>query len=162
MAFDFGHKPRKERKRAKVRRRATILQAIIVIIREDWREGITPTLLNHEGTLRASLRSGLCLQGLAWVEANGAANEIVTEAFKATGAKRPAWKEGQAEHTDGGVIRDTRLRCAQCERPLPPEHKTFCGKLCFDAHRARRAYHENIEQRRMLDRLRQRSLTNAA
>ncbi len=139
--------------RLRKRRREAILQAIVVVIREDWAEGITPTLFGHEGTLRACLRSGLCLQGLPWPDANRAAVEIVTEALNRTGAKRPAWKEGQPEHTDGGVIRDTRLRCANCERPLPPEHKTYCGKLCYDAMRARQAYHDNTERERMRNRL---------
>ena len=123
------------------------------MIREDWRAGETPTLFGHEGTLRASLRSGLCLQGLTWPDANRAAVEVITEALNRTGAKRPAWKEGQPEHTDGGIIRDTRLRCANCERTLPPEHKTYCGKLCFDAMRARQYRSENIEKFEVIDRL---------
>lgn len=144
------------------RRRDTIVLGIVTVIREDWRNGETPTLLNHEGALRALLRSGFCLGGMGWALANETAIEIVTEAFRKAGAKRPAWKESQPEWTDGGVIRDTRLRCANCERPLEPGQKTFCGKLCFDALRGRQAYHQRMDEARMIERLNQPRLSNAA
>jgi hypothetical protein len=144
-----------------VQRRATLIVIIADVIREDWREGVTPTLLNHEAVLIASLRSGLCLGGMGWPDANRAALEIVGEAFTKAGAKRPAWKEGQPEHCDGGVIRTTRTTCANCEKGLEPEQKIYCCKTCFDAHRARLYRAENVDKFRAIDRLKNMRRRNA-
>lgn len=146
----------KRARKARTQRRERIITAIITVCREDWRAGVTPTVLNHEGTLRASLRAGFCLGGMGWREADTLAIEIITDAFRKAGAKRPTWKEAQPEWTDGGVIRGTRTRCANCEKPLEMEQRTYCGKLCFDAHRARLARQEDLEKARMLERLRRR------
>lgn len=140
--------------RLRASRRDSLVLSIATVIREDWRAGVTPTMLNHEGTLRALLRSGFCLGGMSWPLANQTAVEIITEAFRKAGATRPRWNEGQPEWTDGGVIRDTRLRCANCERPLDLGQKTFCGKLCFDALRARQYRADNIDAYRIRERLR--------
>jgi len=138
----------------KVQRRATLILLIVEVITEDWREGITPTLLNHEGTLIASLRSGLCLTGVGWSDANTAAKEIVDEAFRQAGAKRPAWREAQPEWTDQGVIRETRTRCAQCDGVLEIGQKTFCSYRCGNSHRKKLAYQNDIEAARALLRMR--------
>jgi hypothetical protein len=153
---------RKIRGPGKVRRRATLIWAITETIREDWREGITPTLLNHEGMLVASLRSGLCLEGMPWADANTSAIEIVSEALRAAGAKRPTWNQGQPEWTDQGVIRDTRTRCAQCEAPLEVGQKTFCSARCANSHRAKMAYQHDIEAARAIQRLRRRRRAECA
>ena len=128
---------RAARDRQKVRGREYIVKAIVTVIREDRDNGITPTLLNHEGALVASLRAGLCLGGMAWAVANETARDVVNEAFQKAGAKRPAWKEGQPEHCDGGVIRWTRTTCRNCSKGLADDQTAYCSKTCFDAHRAR-------------------------
>ncbi|TVP69081.1 MAG: hypothetical protein EA339_15205 [Rhodobacteraceae bacterium] len=144
---------RKPKAGPKVPRRAIIVQAICDVIREDWRDGTCPTLLSHEGAIWAALRSGLCLEGMGWHDANKAARDMLHEAFARTGAKRPAWKEGQPEWCDGGVIRDTRTTCANCGKGLEPEQKIYCSKTCFDAHRARLYRADNLEKVRALERI---------
>lgn len=148
---------RKNARKTRAQWRARIVTAIVTVCREDWRAGITPTPLNHEGTLRASLRAGFCLGGMGWHDANGMAIEIIAEALRKAGAKRPTWKEAQPEWTDGGVIRNTRTQCANCLKALELEQRTYCSKLCYDAHRARLARREDIEKHRMIDRLRRRN-----
>lgn len=162
MPFDMTALLRKTRKpEPRVSRRAIIVAAICQVIREDWREGRNPTLLNHEGALWAALRSGLCLEGLPWAEADHEARDMLQLAFAKTGAKRPTWQQGQREFTEAGVIRETRLRCAQCDAPLEPEQKTFCSRRCADAHKARRYYQDNIETLRAIQRV-QRARRQAA
>ena len=145
---------RAARQRLQVRGREYIVKAIVTVIREDRDNGITPTLLNHEGALVASLRAGLCLGGMAWTVANEAAVEIVGEAFSKAGARRPTWKEAQPEHCDGGVIRWTRTTCRNCSKGLADDQTAYCSKTCFDAHRARLHREDNLERMRAIDRLR--------
>lgn len=144
---------RKEQKTAKVRGRAAIVTAIITVIREDWRNGVTPTIWAHEGTIIAALRSGLCLSGMGWKVADTMAREVMAEAAQKAGAKRPTWSQGQREYTEGGIIRETRQRCANCERPLEEGQKTFCGKLCHDALRARQYYQDNLDKMQIVNRI---------
>lgn len=138
----------------KVQRRASLILGIVAMIRADWRAGITPTLLNHEGLIIACLRAEFCRGGMRWRDADDAAREITGEAFKKAGAKRPSWKESQPEWTDGGVVRSHRTRCANCEGPLEWDQRIYCGKLCFDAHRARLHRADNLEAMRAAERLR--------
>jgi hypothetical protein len=159
MPFDMSNlyqmaKPKKVKAGRQVRRRAIIIEAIIVVARESWRDGTNPTLWTYEGEMIAALRSGLCLEGFGWQVANHHAVEIVGEALRKAGAKRPAWKEGQPEWTDGGVIRDTRTHCANCEKPLAEGQKTFCSKTCFDALRARQYRADNLDKFDAIERLR--------
>ena len=155
MPFDMSALLKKTRKpKARVHRRAAIVQAICDVIREDWRNGITTTLISHEGAIWAALRSGLCLEGMRWPDADKAARDILHQAFARTGAKRPAWKEGQPEWCDGGVIHDTRTNCAQCDGPLEPQQKTFCSPRCANSNRAKMANQDNIEEMRAIQRLR--------
>lgn len=146
-------KPEKPKK-AGFKNRDTVIAAICTVIREDWRAGVTPTLLNHEGTLQASLRSAMCLRGVGWRVADEAAREAVQEALMRAGAKRPRWSEGQPEHCDGGVIRDTRTNCARCERWIEPPQKVYCSKQCRDAHLKWRERIENLDKFLLIERLR--------
>lgn len=155
MPFDMTALLRKTRKpEPRVPRRAIIVAAICQVIREDWREGINPTLLNHEGALWAALRSGLCLEGLPWAEADHEARDMLQLAFAKTGAKRPTWQQGQPEACDGGVIRTARTTCANCAKPLELDQKMHCSKLCYDAHRARLYRQEHGDKVRALERIR--------
>ena len=144
----------KIRKAPTAARRFAIVQAVAEIARSDWRSGITETLLAHEGTMIAAIRADMCLEGIGWRGAHEAATDIVGEGLTKAGAKRPRWKEGQPEWTDGGVIRNQRLRCANGEGLLEDGQRTFCGKTCFDAHRARLRYHDNIDAMAVVNRLR--------
>ena len=156
-------KARKAQKaRSKVRRREIIVEAIATVAREAWRDGTNPTLWTFEGEMIAALRSGLCLEGWGWHLANFHAVEIVGEGLRQAGAKRPSWKEGQPEHCDGGVIRETRIRCANCEKTLELGQKTFCSALCFHACRARQYRSDNDDRFHAIDRLRAMKRANAS
>ena len=136
-----------------VPRRVVLIEVIAAIAHAAWRDGTNPTPLTFEGAFWASLRAGLILTyGLPWPVAHQAAGDIVGEGLRRAGGKRPSWHEGQPEHRDGGVIRDTREACANCEKPLEVGQRTFCGKLCFDAHRARQWRENNLEAARAVDR----------
>lgn len=101
----------------------------------------------------AALRAGLCLEGMSWPDANLAACEVKAEAFKKAGAKRPTWAQGQREYTEGGVIRETRQRCANCDGILEEGQKTFCGKHCYDAHLARQHYQDNHDKMQLVNKI---------
>lgn len=140
---------RRERRRLRFTDRHAAVRGMVALIRADWIGGETPTMLNHEGALVAILRAELCLRSLPWPLADHEAREAVREAVRAAGAKRPSWQEGQPEWTDGGVIRDTRTLCANCERPLPEGHKVFCSPMCGNAARARRWWHDQEDAQRI-------------
>jgi hypothetical protein len=91
---------------------------------------------------------------MGWHDANRAVREIVAEAFDKAGAKRPSWRESQAEWTDGGVIRDTRVTCANCRKGLDLGQRIYCCKNCADAHRARLHRADNLNRFRAIERLR--------
>ena len=163
MPFDMRGRTEKQarkaarraaRERLQVRGRAQIVAAIITVIREDRDSGITPTLLNHEGALIHSLRGGLCLTGMSWAAANEAARDVVAEAFQKAGARRPTWKEAQPEWTDGGVVRSERFRCGNCRKPLEPEQKVHCSRICREAASARRYYQNHADKMAAIARIR--------
>ena len=133
--------------------RASIVQAITACIREDLAAGRATTLFTHEATIRQSLRAGLCLASWPWRDADTEARAILDDAFKACGAKRPTWAQGQPEWTDGGVVRTVRTRCANCEKPLEEDQHTFCSKQCYDALHARRRRLDDAEAIRAMRRL---------
>lgn len=112
----------------KVQRRATLVQLIADTAREAWRDGTNPTLWTYEGAVTASLRSGLCLRGMGWHEADAAARDMVGEALRKAGATRPSWAEGQEAWTGTIVVRDTG--CRQCGVALMPRQVHFCCGSC--------------------------------
>ncbi|MGO4643232.1 hypothetical protein AB4Z43_32910 [Mesorhizobium sp. 2RAF45] len=96
-----------------------------------------PTPFAFEATCRYSIRSRLCLKGWGWHEADATAADIVGEAMRLIGARRPPWAEGQPEYVQlgaGALIE--RTRCVQCHGPLPDDHRKFCGQHCAQAHHA--------------------------
>jgi hypothetical protein len=100
-----------------------------------------PTRFAFEAVCRHSLRSGLCLRGWSWHDANAEATEIVLLALRALGAARPPWIMGQPEWTQDGVLAFERTRCIQCGWRLPPENRKFCGPVCY------RAFHNERHRR---------------
>ena len=126
-----------------------MVRAIVLVVREAREDGRATSMFTYEGMLIALLRSELCLRSMPWAMADAEAREVVAEALNAAGAKRPSWQEGQPEWTDGGVIRDTRVTCANCGKGLEPEQKIYCSRICGDAARARRAWHDMAEEKRL-------------
>ena len=144
---------KRERQRLQFRDRAGVVRAITVVVREAREDGRAVTHWTYEGMLIAILRAELCLRSVPWVLADQHAREVVGDALSALGAKRPSWQEGQPEHCDGGVIRETRTHCANCEGPLEDGQKVYCSKVCGDAARARRYWHDQEEARRVMKNL---------
>ncbi len=115
------------RKLSKDRRR-TIRERIVLLMR-----AIEPTPFAAEGPCRHGVRSALCLEGWPWLQADGAAAEIIAAALSTVGAKRPTWYEGQPEWTQPGALPIQRERCIRCGKRLPEGHFKFCSKDCSDA-----------------------------
>lgn len=119
-------------------RRRHLVDTVARIMREARDAGHVPTLLNLEAPMRHGLRSRLCLQGWRWADADAVAADIVAEAMKRNGAKRPTWLEGQPEWAQQGAgALIERTRCIRCHSPLPEGHTKFCSKLCVCAHHLR-------------------------
>jgi len=151
-----------ERRRLRIKDRASVVTAIVQVVREAREDGRAVTHWTFEGMLIALLRSEMCLSSVPWAAADSAAREVVAEALGRLGAKRPSWQEGQPEWTDGGVIRDTRITCANCGKGLEPEQKIYCSRICGDAALHRRAWHDMAEEKRLrLNLIRKRRKQNA-
>lgn len=111
---------------------------------QEWQ--LSP--FQHEGAVRAGLRSELCLKSFRWNVADQAAAALVAEALAKMGAKRPSWDEGQRHYVE------PRENCAWCQAPLPDDmaqgefRKRFCSEVC-----ARSALqHWDFESRSLYDR----------
>lgn len=107
----------------------------------DWR--FSP--FEHEGSVRAGVRSGLCLQGYDWHRSDAEAEAIVTRALSLLGAQRPTWEQGQPEYLE------PRENCRGCGTPLDEEQIAsrlpFCSVQCARAARQRWGF----DQRRRED-----------
>jgi hypothetical protein len=91
-----------------------------------------PTPFAYEASCRHGLRSSLVLRGWKWARADFIANEIVVDALRIIGAKRPSWYEGQPEFTR--TVQE-RLRCAnkKCGKPIERESDQvmlYCSEPC--------------------------------
>ncbi|SFN61708.1 hypothetical protein SAMN05216224_10815 [Thioclava dalianensis] len=114
-----------------------LVKELVDVIQLAFEAGATGSLWGLEGPLRAGLRSDLCLQGWGWDSADLIAREILAEAFRAAGAKRPTWNEGQPEWTIHEGLLIERTRCIRCGKPLPEGHKKYCSGLCASTHQSR-------------------------
>jgi hypothetical protein len=83
--------------------------------------------------LIAAVRSAIVLRGgWRWRDADTAAREVVREALRALGAKRPSWREASTPHyaqADSFTLFE-RTRCRQCGWKLPTENRLFCTPWC--------------------------------
>lgn len=95
-----------------------------------------PTHFAFEASCRHGLRSGLCLQGWNWQEADAVAADIVAAALRQIGAVRPTWQQGQPEYTQDGVVVFERTRCIRCGWKLPDGHHKYCSSICAKNHHA--------------------------
>lgn len=94
-----------------------------------------PTDFAFEGFMRHGLRSGLCLRGWSWPDADDMAADIVRSALAQIGAKRPTYQQGQPEWVQDGVITFERERCIRCGWPMPEGNWKYCSERCSSAHR---------------------------
>lgn len=120
---------KKARKLARARRRA-LVEIVAAYMRTEHAEGRAPTKLTHESTMRHGIRSGLCLDGWGWAEADAVAIDVVQTALNQIGAVRPTWKQGQPEWTQDGHSPVERTRCIRCGWKLPEGHRMFCSPAC--------------------------------
>lgn len=121
---------RRERKASQVYRRKLIDQTAAIMRRGE------PSVFAFEGFMRHGLRSGLCLRGWSWADADELASDVVRSALHQLGAKRPTYQQAQPEWTQEGVILIEREYCVRCGWRLPEFARKFCGRRCADAHKA--------------------------
>jgi hypothetical protein len=106
-------------------RRAHVIEEIKAVLRD-----FKSTPFEHEADCWHGLRRSLCLAGHGWHVSDATAADIVGEALRAIGARRPSWEQGQREHVD---YLDT---CSQCGRPMPEEMVSggrryrYCSSEC--------------------------------
>lgn len=121
-------KARKARQRHRAailrgQRREHVINRVMEILR-DWRQ----SPFEHEGSVLAGLRSGLCLEGYNWSRADEAAAEVVATALRRIGAVRPTWEQGQREYVE------PRENCVRCGAGLAAEQivrrEGFCSDWC--------------------------------
>lgn len=111
-----------------------------------------PTHFAFEASCRHGIRSGLCLDGWTWAEADAAAADVVGAALRQIGAKRPTWQQGQPWWTEEGVMRHERTHCARCRKPIPEERNRggipakYCSMVCTRAARDAAWYQRQGEE----------------
>lgn len=120
----------KARKLSKDRRRH-LVETVATILKDG-----RPTYFAFEASCRHGIRSGLCLDGWKWQEAEATADDLVSAALRQIGAIRPTWAQGQPEYTE-----PVASRCLHCRRIMPEveegrERRKYCSHECF------RAYHQ--------------------
>lgn len=103
--------------------------------------GDPPTPFAREGVLIAVVRAVIILRGgWTWRAADIASREVMHDALRAIGAKRPTWAEAStALYAQSDAISLVeRTRCRRCGWRIPPENRTFCS------HRCAMAYHSAL------------------
>lgn len=141
MSKRASRKERQDRdaRRSKVGqdRHKALLANLTGVMRLAFQLGATASIFGLEGPLRAAIRSGLCLQGWHWFQADMLAQGLLSSALGQIGAERPSWNEGQREWTiEAGTLIE-RTRCARCHKKLPEGHHKFCSRICNTSHAAR-------------------------
>ncbi len=103
-----------------------IVRTLAALFNEGYR-----TRFQHEGPARALLRSGRCLEGDPWPDADEFARRVVLCALARVGAIRPSWKEAQPPDPDGRSHTFSRRNCAGCGAELEDENRTtWCSREC--------------------------------
>lgn len=122
-----------------------LVRELVAVIRLAFEAGATATLFGLEGPLRAGIRSDLCRQGWAWLDADAMAREMLEEAFRTMRATRPGWDEGQPEWTIHAGTLIERTFCVRCHKPLPEGHHKYCSRICAASHQHRQATRREAE-----------------
>lgn len=107
-----------------------LLASLVALHRLSKDAGQVVTYFALEGTLRAAVRSDLCLQGWSWSEADQVARTLLAEVYRTLRAERPSWGEGQPEWVQHAGTLIERTRCAKCHKTLPEGHSKFCSRIC--------------------------------
>lgn len=105
------------------KKREEVLDRILDTLR-DWRT----TPFENEGAVHAGLRSALCLQGFGWARSDLQVADLIAEAYRVLGAKRPTWEEGQR-----GYPLECDF-CSWCFRRIDDDDRSrgrrFCSVEC--------------------------------
>lgn len=116
---------------------------LVITVANILRTG-NPTPFAFESSCRHGVRSGLCLDGWSWREADQAATEVVEAALKRIGGTRPTWWQGQPESAAEGLTFIERTFCECCGGKMPKAEeiqtgweKRYCSKLCNEKSRIR-------------------------
>ena len=147
VKHDIAVKP-KPRKMNGDRKKRLVAETCIILKTGE------PTHFAFEASCRHGLRSALCLEGWAWVDADKTAAEIVSAALMIIGARRPTWQQGQPEWTQQGAVAEVRDTCKRCARELPEGHKKWCSMQCAQAEKQARLYQRRKEEMRAYARAR--------
>ncbi|WP_350460461.1 hypothetical protein [Amaricoccus sp.] len=119
----------------------TLRKRLVLVVTGLLRRGDPPTPFAREGWAIAAVRSAILLRGAwTWRDADRAAREVVHEALKAIGAKRPSWREASTPHyaqADAFTLYE-RTRCRQCGWKLPEENRVFCTERCKSSYHTAR------------------------
>jgi hypothetical protein len=110
---------------------------LLLVVTGLLRRGDPPTPFAREGLLIAAGRSAIVLRGgWTWRDAGRAAREVVHEALRAIGAKRPSWAEASTPHyaQAGSFSLLERIRCRMCGLKIPPENRVFCSPRCYGSY----------------------------
>lgn len=122
LATTSLQKPRPSMSREK---RRHLINRVVDII-SDWR--LTP--FENEGAVRAGLRSGMCINGHSWKDADDVAQGLLAAAFQKIVAGRPSWEQGQRQHTIA------EENCNWCGLEIAEEDRSgkrkarFCSAVC--------------------------------
>lgn len=108
-------------------------------VMRDWRQ----SPFEHEGPVRAGIRSALCLAGHGWHRSDQQAAEIVAEALRLMGAKRPTWEQGQRHYVE------PRENCKWCGIELEPGD--MVAGFCSEEHARFARQHWGFETRSIAD-----------
>lgn len=107
---------RKQRKKLELRLSRERRKHLTEVAAAVMREAQNP--FNAEGPLRHGFRSGLCLEGWHWNDADDEAAQIVAIALRWVGAKRPTWEEAQPEWWAQLI---EHKHCVRCTRIIPDD-----------------------------------------
>lgn len=105
-----------------------IIHNVAELIRTEFEAGRAASLFGAEGAVRHGLRSGFCLHGAKWSEADGIAGQIVLSALHRVGARRPTWLEAQTVHYQETA--PSRELCLCCRKSLLNTDDAFCSRYC--------------------------------
>ncbi|MCM2440710.1 hypothetical protein HGO34_13395 [Agrobacterium vitis] len=134
----------KQRQIIKGDRRKHVIDKVMDTL-SDWR--YSP--FEHEGPCHTGLRSALCMEGYSWSLSNTEAGNIVGEALRLTGAKRPSWDQGQPEYLLAYDV------CSGCHGPMPEDMITggrrgrFCSDECARSFLVKRDFTSSLHASRI-------------
>ncbi len=113
----------REEARLEKQRRERMTAAVVRILDKG-----EPTRFVFEGAVRHGLRSGFCLDGTGWAEADALAASIIKDAMHRLGMTRPTWEMGQPESAQYGVVQVEYYYCAHCGGKIDHSDSRIVGK----------------------------------